>query len=172
MSKRRIWLKHYEMAVTNNISVPQKWHEKKLAGLEWLHSFRKRYPTLSLRTPEGYSLSRATSFNRHNVAKFYDNLEDVMSRHVEFGNRTRVYNLVEINTMTVQKSAKVLAVKGQKQLSKVTSAERGTLVTTCYIVIALGNALLPVMIFPRVHFKSHMINGNPGNLGLATQVGG
>lgn len=121
----------YELAAINKILVPQKWHTTELAGLEWLHTFRKRYPSLSLRTPEGCSLSRATSFNRHNVAKFYNNLEDVMSRHSAFGNGTRVYNLDETNTMTVQKSAKVLAVKGQKQVAKVTSAERGTLVTTC-----------------------------------------
>lgn len=160
------------MATINNISVPQKWHQFQLAGIEWLYNFRNRHPTLSLRTPEGCSLSRATSFNRHNVAMFFDNLEDVMSRHEAFGNGTRVYNLDETNTMTVQKSAKVLAVRGQKQVSKVTSAERGTLVTTCYIVNATGNTLPPVMIFPRVHFKSHMINGAPtGTLGLATQNG-
>lgn len=162
----------YEMAMLNNIQVPQKWHDTKLAGVEWLYGFRKRHSILSLRTPEGCSLSRATSFNRHNVKLFFDNLENVMSREIVFGNGTRVFNLDETNTMTVQKSAKVLAVKGQKQVSKVTSAERGTLVTTCYIVSALGNTLPPVMIFPRVHFKQHMINeAPPGTLGLATQSG-
>ncbi|XP_047020138.1 uncharacterized protein LOC124636298 [Helicoverpa zea] len=162
----------YETAVVNNIEVPQKWHDTKQAGVEWLYGFRKRYPNITLRTPEGCSLSRATSFNRHNVTMFYDNLETAMSRHEMFGNGTRVYNLDETNTMTVQKSAKVLALKGQKQVSKVTSAERGTLVTTCYIINALGNTLPPVMIFPRVHFKNHMLNGAPtGTLGLATQSG-
>lgn len=162
----------YEMATINKMKVPQKWHETKLAGIEWLYSFRKRHPNISLRTPEGCSLSRATSFNRHNVKIFFDNLENVMSREEVFRNGTRVYNLDETNTMTVQKSAKVLAVKGQKQVSKITSAERGTLVTTCYIVNVLGNTLPPVMIFPRVHFKQHMINNAPfGTLGLATKNG-
>lgn len=162
----------YEVALLNNKKVPEKWHETKLAGVEYLYNLRKRDNRLSLRTPEGCSLSRATSFNRHNVGLFFDNLENVMSRQSVFGNGTRVFNLDETNTMTVQKNAKVLAAKGQRQVSKVTSAERGTLTTTCYIVSALGNALPPVMIFPRVHFKQHMIADAPaGTLGLANTSG-
>lgn len=60
----------------------------------------------------------------------------------------------------------------KKQISKMTSDERSVLVTTCYIVSASGNILPPVMIFPRVHFKQHMLNGAPlSTLGLATQTG-
>ncbi|VEN35500.1 unnamed protein product [Callosobruchus maculatus] len=162
----------YEMAVINNLKISQRWHDTELAGVEWYYGFRKRHPVLSLRTPEGCSLSRATAFNRYNVNNFFDNLETAMLRNESFGNGTRVFNLDETNTMTVQKSSKVLAVRGQKQVSKVTSGEKGTLVTTCYVVNALGNALPPVMIFPRVHFKQHMISGAPtGTLGLASPSG-
>lgn len=162
----------YEMAKRNDVQVPQKWNETELAGVDWLYHFRKRHETLSLRTPEGCSLSRATSFNRHNMGVFFDNLEDVMERQPSFGDGTRVFNLDETSTMTVQKSGKVLAVRGQKQVRKVTSAEKGTLVTTCYVINALGHALPPLMIFPRVHFKQHMIAGAPtGTLGLANPSG-
>ncbi|CAH1972129.1 unnamed protein product [Acanthoscelides obtectus] len=61
--------------------------------------------------------------------------------------------------MTVQKSGKVLAVRGRKQVSKVTSVEKGILVTVCYIVNDMENVLPAVMLFPRVHFKQHMIAG-------------
>lgn len=48
----------------------------------------------------------------------------------------------------------------------------GTLTTICYIVSALGNYFPPVIIFPRVHFKQHMIvDASAGILGLATQAG-
>ncbi|KAJ8929237.1 hypothetical protein NQ314_018116 [Rhamnusium bicolor] len=96
-----------------------------------------------------------------------------MLREPAFADDTRVYNLDETCTMTVQKSAKVLAVKGQKQIGKVTSAEKGTLISTCCIINAAGNSLPPIMIFPRVHFKQHMLVGAPtGTLGLATPSGG
>lgn len=162
----------YEMALTNAINIPQKWHEKKCAGKEWLYNFRKRHTNVSLRTPEGCSLSRATSFNRHNVEIFYVKLKEVMSRNPNIADGTRIYNLDETGTTTVQKSQKVLAVKGQKQICKVTSAERGILVTTCCIVNSAGTFLPPVMVFPRTHFKQHMLNGAPpGSLGLANPSG-
>ncbi|KAJ8940591.1 hypothetical protein NQ314_010669 [Rhamnusium bicolor] len=80
----------YEMAKTNNVKVIEKWHDTGFAGIKWLYNFRKRHPRLSLRTSEGCSLSRATSFNRHNVNMFYDKLHDVMMREPAFAYGTRV----------------------------------------------------------------------------------
>ncbi|XP_028159510.1 uncharacterized protein LOC114352198, partial [Ostrinia furnacalis] len=162
----------YELASHLNLETPQSWKDRKIAGIDWLYGFRKRNPDLSLRKPEPCSLSRATSFNRHNVMMFFDNLEDVMKRQSTFGNGTRVFALDETGTTTVQKPKKILAQKGSKQLNKVTSGERGTLVTTCCIVSATGTALSPAMVFPRKHFKNFMINKAPiGTLGLAQPTG-
>lgn len=62
--------------------------------------------------------------------------------------------------------------KGTKQIHQITSGEKGSLVTVCCIIGANGNCLPPAMVFPRVHFKPHMINDAPANtLGLATQSG-
>lgn len=107
-----------------------------------------------------------------NVDMFFDKLENVVKRHLNFSSGLRTYNLDETGTLTVQNSAaKALAKKGTKQVSKIQSSERGTLVTTC-IVNASGHAIPPAMVFPRVHFKSHMITGAPpGTLGLATKTG-
>lgn len=128
----------YELAVKNNLKVPEKWHVEKLASVDWLKGFRRRFPTLSLRIPEACSVARASGFNLHNVSLFFDKLETVMKRHPNFANGLRVYNLDETGTLTVQNSQRVLAEKGTKQVSKVISAERGTLVTTCCIINAGG----------------------------------
>lgn len=162
----------YEAAVYNNIVVPANWHASKSASLAWIKGFQKRHSELSLRTPEGCSLSRATSFNRFNVDIFFTKLETVLKRFPVFGDGSRIYNLDETGTVTVQKSQKVFAQRGIRQVSKTTSAERGTLVTTCCIVGASGAAIPPAMVFPRVHFKDFMINGAPnGTLGLASKTG-
>ncbi|XP_063931371.1 tigger transposable element-derived protein 6-like [Zophobas morio] len=162
----------YELAIANNVNVPKSWKDNKKAGVDWLNAFIKRHSNISIRQPEGCSLSRATSFNHHNVNTFFDNLERVMQRCDSFSDGSRVYNIDETATTTVQRSNKILAQKGVKQISKCTSGERGSLVTTCCIINALGKTVPPVMVFPRTHFKTHMIHGAPaGTLGLANPSG-
>ena len=117
-----------------------------------------RHSDLSLRKPKACSLSRATAFNKHTVAAFFEKLKNVYGHNVEFANGTRLFNLDKTSASTVQKPRNVVTLKGQKQVSQVTSFKRGTLVTTCCLVNALGYSLPPVMIFPQVNFKQHMIS--------------
>lgn len=162
----------YEIAVKNNIAVPESWNVNKMAGIEWVRSFMKRHNNISLRQPESCSLSRATSFNPFNVSLFFNKLKDVMNRHSTFGDGSRIFNIDETGVTTVQSPHKVIAQKGVKRLNQVTSGERGVLVTVCCIINAYGSALPPVFIFPRVHFKMHMLRGAPpGSMGLACQSG-
>lgn len=162
----------YEIAIKNKLVIPDSWMVNKIAGVEWVRSFIKKHNTLSLRQPESCSLSRATSFNRHNVSLFFEKLSIVMKRHPSFGDGSRIFNLDETGVTTVQSPKKVIAQKGVKRLNQITSGERGILITVCCIVNAFGNALPPVFIFPRVNFKSHMLHGAPpGSIGLACQSG-
>ncbi|KAI5722693.1 hypothetical protein M8J76_012165 [Diaphorina citri] len=161
----------YETAVLNKMSYPKSWDENHSAGVEWLRTFMVRNK-LSLRSPEGCSLGRATSFNRHNVQVFFNNMKELMTKVPSLGNPTRIYNLDETKTLTVQKSGRVVSEKNVKAVCKIKSQERGTLVTTCCIVRADGNTIPPVMIFPRANFKDYMLKGAPSNtLGLATSSG-
>lgn len=153
------WKLAYETAVFNKIKVPESWTQNEMAGIDWLKGFHTRHPDLSLRIPESCSLARATGFNKHNVDKYFENLEIVMKRHPNFSDGTRVYNLDETATTTVEKPCKILAPKGIRCISKVTSGERGTLSTTCAIICASGIALPPVIVFPRKNFKNHMLHG-------------
>ncbi|KAJ8893395.1 hypothetical protein PR048_005986 [Dryococelus australis] len=77
-----------------------------------------------------------------------------------------------MGTPTVQNPKKISAPKGVKQLNKAASGEKGTLVTTCYIISASGIAVPPAKVFTWVNFKEHMFKGAPpGTLGLAAQFG-
>ncbi|KAF0765830.1 DDE-1 domain-containing protein [Aphis craccivora] len=79
----------------------------------------------------------------------------------------------ETGITTVQNPFKIVAQKGKKQIGAITSAERGTLVTmTCLAVSAVGNAIPPMFIFPRVNFKDHFIRGGPpGCIGTSNKSG-
>ena len=83
-----------------------------------------------------------------------------------------IWNLDETGITTVQRPPKVIAEKGAKQFGQITSFERGTLVTMCCCVNAVEQSIPPAYIFPRVHYKAHMLNGAPnGSLGLACPSG-
>jgi transposase len=160
----------FEIAHKNNKSIPHTWLEKSMAGEEWLRSFLKRHNDLTIRTPEATSIGRAASFNEENAALFYDNLKIVRERN-NFEAKD-IYNVDETGCTTVQKPTKVIAETGVKQVGAITSSERGQLVTICCAVNAIGHAIPPLFIFPRVHFKEHFIrDGPPGSAGTAFPSG-
>jgi hypothetical protein len=120
--------------------------------------------TLSIHIPEGNSQSTQMLTNQM-VACFLTILRS-LKKFPEFANGIGVFNLGETHTDTVQKPQEVPIKKGLKQVSKCVSAEKGTSVTTLCIILATGNKIPMVIIFPGV--KPHMFKEAPlGILELA-----
>ena len=160
----------FEYAQRRGKKYPESWEKNAMAGKEWMLSFMKRHQKISLRSPEATSMSRAIGFNQRSVKGFFDVWAKIQDEK-QF-NPDMIFNLDETGITTVQNIPKVLAAKGLKQVGQIIAAERGTLVTVCCCASAVGKSLPPAMVFPRVHFKDHMIKGAPpGTLGLATQSG-
>ena len=150
----------YKLAQSNSLQMPPMWASEQIAGVDWFAGFMSRHPTLSIREPEPTSLARMTNFNRANVSLFFDNLSEVMSRGAGFGPQS-IYNVDETGVVTVQKPRKIVAEKGLKQVGATVSQERGNLVTLCCAVNALGNAIPPFFVFPRVNFQSQWLATAP-----------
>lgn len=159
----------FEFGQKNDIRMPDSWHTNKKAGVDWLQGFIKRNG-LSLRTPEATSMVRAQGFNKQAVDVFFKNLKDVLTRF-KF-KPVNIYNLDETGITNVHAFPRVISEKGRKQVGQITSQERGTLVTVCCTVNAIGNALPPFFVFPRVNYRSVFLNGAPpGSEGTATPKG-
>jgi len=60
----------YQLAVRNGIK-NQFCKRNKKAGWKWLKNFLRRHPQISVRTPEGLSLSRVKGFTPESVAQFF-----------------------------------------------------------------------------------------------------
>lgn len=149
---------------------PPSWVEQEMAGEVWLRSFIKRHSILSLRLPQPTSIARATSFNRANVELFFQNYTSVLEKYQLRGKD--IWNMDESGITTVQKPDRVIARRGQKQVSAMTSGERGTLVTVALAGNALGNHIPPMFIFPRKRFNDHFIRDGPsGSIGTANGTG-
>lgn len=160
----------YELALANNFVIPETWVNFKMATAEWFSSYMKRHPSLSIRSPEATSLSRATSFNKTNVGLFFNNLKKVLELYKL--EAKDIWNVDETGCQNVQRPSKIVAQKGSRQVGKATSAERGTTVTMALAVSAIGNTVPPMFIFPRVHFKEFMVrDGPPGCIGTAHPSG-
>ena len=160
----------FEVAYKNSLNMPLTWTENSMAGEDWLRNFMKRRQDLSIRTPEATSIARAASFNEANATLFYENLRVVRERY-NFEAKD-IYNVDETGCTTVQKPSKVITETGVKQVGAITSAERGQLVTICCAINAVGHAVPPMFVFPRVHFKEFFIrDGPPGSTGTAFPSG-
>ncbi|KAK9882712.1 hypothetical protein WA026_022763 [Henosepilachna vigintioctopunctata] len=160
----------YEFASANDIKYHPSWDSNKMAGADWLASFRKRHKNLSLRKPENTSAARSFGFNKTAVNEFFQNLENIYRKHNFTADR--ILNYDESGISTVLSTPKVFADKSLKQVGQIVSAERGELVTFGGIIAASGNTIPPLFIFPRVHFKDHFLEGAPeGSLGVATRSG-
>lgn len=170
LTKKDARILAFQYARENNIKTPDNWTTNATAGKEWLRHFMNRHPSLSLRKPEATSLARSTSFNKENIQAFFNNLKTVMSRY-KFS-PANIYNLDETGNSSVHAPPKIIALKGVKQLGSMTSGERGINVTMIAAVNAIGNHVPPMLIFPRVFFKDHMLHGAPpGSIGGANPSG-
>jgi hypothetical protein len=78
------------MAIVSSISCPETHKENHLAEINWFIAFTKINPWLTLQSPEGYSLSRATSFNKGSIILCFDNLEQILKSHAQFPDGTTV----------------------------------------------------------------------------------
>ena len=68
LSPRDVRQLAYQCACAYEVNIPESWKENEIAGKDCFSSFIKRHPRLSI------SLSRATAFNRVNVALFLRNM--------------------------------------------------------------------------------------------------
>jgi len=149
----------FQLAVKNKLKHPFS-KDSKQAGRKWYRLFIKRHPELSLRKPQALSLARIKGFTKENVDKFYSILKAELEK-IKF-NPNRVYNVDETGITIVQhKSERVIALKGKREVHKLSSAERGKLVTIVTCMNAFGHFIPPMMVFPRERLNADIINELP-----------
>ncbi|XP_072398344.1 uncharacterized protein [Diabrotica undecimpunctata] len=107
-------------------------------------------------TPQGMSCARVKYFTPENVSKFFDLYEPEYFKLINSAQRT--FNVEETGLTIVQhKHSKVISMRGKKQVSSLTSAERGKLITAITCMNAAGVFVPPLLIFPRKNMKTELM---------------
>ncbi|XP_065658570.1 uncharacterized protein LOC136083093 [Hydra vulgaris] len=131
--------------------------ESKMAGVDWLRGFMSRNPQLSIRTPQATSISRAIGFNKPKVNQFFSVYKSLFEEH-KFSAK-QLWNMDETGITNVHKPGKIIATKGKRQVSKITSGERGATVTVVCAMSASGTYVPPLFIFPRKRMTDRLAVG-------------
>ena len=98
-------------------------------------------------------------YNPAKVNEFKSLLKNVL--YTQKFNAFSVWNMDESGVTTVQKPIKIVSMKGKKQVSRVTSAEKGLTVTLLCCMSAAGQFVPPMFIFPRKRMAPGLMNGAP-----------
>lgn len=168
LNKQEFCCLAFEYAKANNIPHPFK---QNTAGDDWYKCFRIRHPEVTLRQPEPTSVARARGFNRPQVERFFNLLEEQIDKHKV--DATRIYNVDETGIQTTSnRPPKVLSKTGKKQVGVISSVERGKLTTIVCCCNAAGGFIPPFMIFGRKRMQERLLDGSPpGTEAVCTENG-
>ena len=144
--------------------------KNKTAGKTWLKGFLRRHPELAIRSPEATSLGRAVGFNKPSVDKFFNLYKSELEKHTYTADR--VFNMDETGLTVVHKPRKVLAQRGDKQVGRITSGEKGETMTVICAISASGTYVPPMLIYKRKRMSELLMKGSPpGSIGACSANG-
>ncbi|KAI4466563.1 hypothetical protein MML48_2g00000591 [Holotrichia oblita] len=122
------------------------------AGYDWLQMFLKRNPDIRLRKSEGVSLARSQALSRVEVDAYFQLLEQVLTDNDLMGKANCIFNMDESDLQLNNRPEYVLAEKGSKAVSTITSTEKGETITVIGCCNAEGTFSPPACIFKAASF--------------------
>lgn len=131
-----------EHRLTNKFEV-----NTKMAGADWWAGFRLRHRRLlSIRKPEGLSLTRASAMNKPAIQKYFVILEKELQRLGLSGKPNCICNCDESGLSLVPDNCKVVGGRGKRNVYQITTGERGVLTTILPCYNAAGFYVPPMVI--------------------------
>jgi hypothetical protein len=130
-----------------------------MAQKKLFNNFIRKHPKLAFRTPQLISLARVKSFTKKK--------KQTLSLTC-FNQNRRKWNLIWRKVYTVDETGisiaqdtrtNVLSVKGKKQVARLSSAERGPLMTAVTCMSASGTFVPPLIVLPKATLKPELLNG-------------
>ena len=135
-------------------------------GRKWWSLFKKRNPTVTLRTPEKLQLARAKCCTPEILTIWYNEFEAFLKEHGLLDKAHCIWNADEAGFPLCSTSGKVLSVRGCKNVYSITADTKEQITILCAIS-ASGEVIPPMHIFPGMRFKYNpMVNSVDGAVSL------
>ncbi|GBM67201.1 hypothetical protein AVEN_160797-1 [Araneus ventricosus] len=136
-------------------------NENKVGGYDWFGFLLRRCPDFSIRKAESLSVERVRGLAREAAEKFYDVLDEEIKNHDLQDKPQNIFNVDETGVQLINKVGKVVAKKGSNVVSKVSTAERGEIISMEARCSVEGRFLPPILIFKGKNFKQEFQDGLP-----------
>lgn len=135
--------------------------ENQMAGYDWLKSFLSRNPDLTIRKAEGVSVARALGMNKDSVKEYFDLLKKLMTENHLLEKPGHIFNMDETGLPLNNKPGEVIAEKGSRNVSLITSGEKGETISVLTCVNGEGSFLPPYCILKGKNTKDEYADGMP-----------
>lgn len=132
-----------------------------MAGYDWPHSFLRRNPQLSVRKSEGISKNRALGMTKAVVKEYFDLLEKTINETQLVGKPCHIFNMDESGLQLNNKPGEVIALKGSKCVSTITTGEKGDTISVVCCFNGEGNYIPPYCMFKGKNKKVEFSDGMP-----------
>ena len=130
----------------------------------WWYRFRERWPKLSLRRGDSFSMAREKMTSHEVFNDYFDLLEKTLSEHNLKDKPSQIYNCDESGMPLEHKLPRVISFKGTKKVRQVSSGNK-TQITILGCCSATGQAIPPMVVFSGKKFNHDLCEGEvPGSL--------
>lgn len=161
-SPSRDTVKSMAFELANKLGIQHTFNsENRMAGFDWLQSFLRRNPKLSIRKSEGISKNRALGMNKSVVKEYFDLLEKTMIENDLVNKPGNIFNMDESGLQLNNKPGQVIALKGSKCVSTITSGEKGETISIVCCFNGEGNYIPPYCIIKGKNKKKEFSDGMP-----------
>lgn len=131
------------------------------AGYKWLQSFLRRQKDITIRQSENISVARAVAMSRETVTEYFSLLDNILTEYELHDKPGNIYNTDEAGLQLNCRAGSVLAEKGSKNVTSMTSGEKGETISVLTCCNAEGVFLPPYCIFKGKNKKDELLDGMP-----------
>ena len=130
----------------------------------WWAAFCKRWPILSLRKGDSFSIAREKMTSRDVFDSYFKMLKETLEEYDLMDKPAQIYNCDESGMPLEHKLPKTISLKGTKKVRQVTSGNK-TQITVLGCANAAGQTIPPMVVFSGKRFNHELSEGEvPGTL--------